>query len=185
MNTRDPMNKDPITGAPGAHPVGTGVGATGGAVAGAAIGSIAGPIGTAVGAVAGAVAGGLAGKGAAEGVNPTAGGVDDSAGLQGTRSRSMFDPMVEADYWRGSYDSAPYYRDGHTFDDYGPAYEMGYTGVNRYSGDFDNSETHMSNEWEKVKGKSRLAWDDAKHAARAGWDRVERAMPGDADGDGR
>ena len=31
--TRD-MNRDPITGAPGSHPLGTGVGATGGAVAG-------------------------------------------------------------------------------------------------------------------------------------------------------
>ena len=30
-------NRDPITGAPGAHPVGTGVGATGGGAAGAAI----------------------------------------------------------------------------------------------------------------------------------------------------
>ena len=31
-------NRDPITGAPGAHPVGTGVGAAGGGAAGAAIG---------------------------------------------------------------------------------------------------------------------------------------------------
>jgi hypothetical protein len=28
-------------------------------------------------------------------------------------------------------------------------------------------------------------WDDAKHATRAAWHRVERAVPGDADGDGR
>src|SRR4029453_16194894 len=53
-------NRDPITGTPGAHPVGTGVGATGGAAAGAAIG-----------VVAGAVVGGLAGKGVAEKIDPT------------------------------------------------------------------------------------------------------------------
>ena len=48
-------NRDPITGAPGAHPVGTGVGAAaGGAAAGAAIGTVAGPIGTAIGMAAGA-----------------------------------------------------------------------------------------------------------------------------------
>jgi hypothetical protein len=28
-------------------------------------------------------------------------------------------------------------------------------------------------------------WNDAKQAVRAGWHRVERAMPGDADNDGR
>lgn len=41
-------NRDPITGAPGAHPVGTGLGA---AAAGAAAGAVAGPIGAAVGAI--------------------------------------------------------------------------------------------------------------------------------------
>src|SRR5258705_8003526 len=64
-------NPDPITGAPGAHPIGTGVGAAGAGAAGAAIGAVAGPVGAAVGAVVGAVAGGLAGKGVAEAVNPT------------------------------------------------------------------------------------------------------------------
>src|SRR6476661_157430 len=66
-------NPDPITGAPGAHPVGVGLGAAaGGIAAGAAAGTLAaGPIGTVVGAAIGAVVGGLAGKGAAESVNPT------------------------------------------------------------------------------------------------------------------
>ena len=55
-------NPDPITGEPGAHPVGVGVGALGAGAAGAAIGSIGGPIGMLIGAAIGAVAGGLAGK---------------------------------------------------------------------------------------------------------------------------
>jgi phage tail tape-measure protein len=65
------MNPDPLTGTPGAHPVGTGLGAVGGAAAGASIGAAAGPVGAAVGTVVGAVAGALAGRGAAEAVNPT------------------------------------------------------------------------------------------------------------------
>jgi phage tail tape-measure protein len=65
------MNPDPLTGTPGAHPVGTGLGAVSGAAAGASIGAAAGPVGAAVGTVVGAVAGALAGKGAAEAVNPT------------------------------------------------------------------------------------------------------------------
>ena len=65
-------NRDPISGTPGAHPVGTGVGAAaGGIAAGAAAGSVAGPVGTVVGAAVGAVAGGLAGKGVAEKVDST------------------------------------------------------------------------------------------------------------------
>lgn len=64
-------NPDPLSGAAGSHPVGTGIGAAGGAAAGASIGAVAGPIGAAVGTLVGAVAGGLAGKGAAEAINPT------------------------------------------------------------------------------------------------------------------
>lgn len=68
-------NRDPITGEPRSHPIGTGVGAVaGGAAAGAATGTVAGPIGTGIGAAAGAVVGGLAGKAAAEKFNPTEAG---------------------------------------------------------------------------------------------------------------
>lgn len=48
-DARSALNADPITGEPGAHPIGTGVGAAGGAATGAAIGSVAGPIGTLIG----------------------------------------------------------------------------------------------------------------------------------------
>lgn len=66
-------NPDPLTGAPGAHPVGTGLGAGGGGIAGAVAGAtVGGPVGAVIGGVAGAVMGGLTGKGVAEAVNPTA-----------------------------------------------------------------------------------------------------------------
>jgi uncharacterized protein (TIGR02271 family) len=65
------LNRDPITGEPGSHPVGTGAGAAIGGAAGAAAGSVAGPVGTGVGAVAGAVVGGLGGKAAGEKFDPT------------------------------------------------------------------------------------------------------------------
>src|SRR5688572_9669341 len=64
-------NRDPITGTPGAHPLGVGAGAATGGMAGAAVGAIGGPIGAGIGAAVGAVAGGLIGKGAAQAVNPT------------------------------------------------------------------------------------------------------------------
>src|SRR3954447_16172192 len=65
-------NRDPLTGEPGSHPVGTSVGTAGGGVAGAAIGAaVGGPVGAAIGAVVGGVAGAYSGHGVAEVMNPT------------------------------------------------------------------------------------------------------------------
>ena len=163
----NPANRDPITGAPGSHPVGTAAGATSGGVAGAAVGTaVGGPVGGAVGAAVGAVAGGLAGHAAGEAVNPS----------------------VEDIYWRQAHIREPYYRKDFTYDDYGPAYRTGWEGAGRYYGKnrrFDDVEPELRGDYQRLKGKSRLAWEDAKAAARAAWDRVERALPGDADDDGR
>ncbi len=158
-------NRDPISGAPGSHPVGTGVGAAAGGMAtGAAVGTVAGPVGTAVGAAVGAVAGGLAGKAVAE----------------------HFDPTAEDAYWRDNYSRQPYYESGMTYDDYSPAYRTGYEGRSRYGGRrFDEVESDLGRDYEGVRGKSRLGWDKAKHAARSAWDRLERALPGDSDRDGK
>ena len=166
MTAKNPSNPDPITGEPGAHPVGTGAGAAAGAVAGATVGSMAGPVGTVIGGAAGAIAGGLAGKGAAERVNPTA----------------------EDSYWREAHKKAPYFKKDYTYDDYAPAYKTGYTGWERASASgksFDEYEPTLRSDYEKAKGKSRLAWEEAKDASRDAWHRVERAIPGDADKDGR
>ena len=162
-------NRDPISGAPGAHPVGTGLGAAaGGAAAGAAAGTVAGPVGTLLGAAAGAIAGGLAGKGVAE----------------------MIDPTVEEAYWKENYSSRPYVTGNATFDDYGPAYRYGVDTYKRFEGrTFEQAEPELRRDWERNRGRSRLTWDDAQHATRDSWQRlsdsVERAVPGDSDRDGK
>jgi hypothetical protein len=169
QDKRGEPNRDPLSGKPGAHPVGTGIGAAaGGMAAGAAAGSVAGPVGTVAGAVAGAVAGGLAGKAIAERIDPT----------------------VEEAYWRENYTARPYIRSGYTYDDYGPAYMYGVENYARYNGaSFDEVEPDLSRDWQRAKGKSRLAWEDAKDATRDSWQRVsdtvERAAPGDSDRDGK
>jgi len=173
MNRNQPdkgsANRDPITGAPGAHPVGTGLGAAaGGMAAGAAAGSVAGPVGTVAGAAIGAVVGGLAGKGIAEKIDPT----------------------IEEAYWRENYVGRPYVSKSYTYDDYGPAYMYGVDNYSRYQGrTFDDVEGELGRDWQRAKGKSRLAWDDAKYAVKDSWhrlsDTVERATPGDSDHDGK
>ena len=149
-------NRDPITGAPGAHPVGTGLGATGGAIAGAAAGSLAGPVGTVVGLVAGAVVGGLGGKAAAEGVNPT----------------------MEDAYWRENYAREDYVDATRSYDDYAPAYELGWSGRAQRGSDFDAVEPTLASEWETRRGASGLDWPQARPATRAAWNRADETYYG-------
>jgi hypothetical protein len=144
-------NPDPITKAPGSHPIGTGVGAAAGAAtAGAAVGSFAGPVGTLAGAAVGAVVGGLAGKGVAEKINPT----------------------VEDAYWRENHSRQPYAK-GSTYNDYAPAYRTGYEGYREYGilgKSYDESEAELRRRYESSKPK--IAWENAKVASRAAWDRT-------------
>lgn len=157
MSDFNDANRDPLTNEPGAHPIGTGVGAAvGGAAAGAAAGAFGGPVGAAIGGVAGAVAGGLAGKSAAEAVNPT----------------------EEDAYWRESFHREPYYVGGRTYDQYRPAYELGWSSVGRYEGDFDAVEPRLADDW-RARHSDGLAWTDARPAARAAWDRASTSRLND------
>jgi hypothetical protein len=153
LNAGSP-NRDPITGAPGAHPVGVGAGAAAGGAAGAAAGTaIGGPVGTVVGAVVGAVAGGLAGKGVAE----------------------MVDPTVEGAYWKESYKTQPYYADGRDFDYYEPAYRTGWEGRTRYDGkQFEDVEDELAADYKRYSNnRADASWDEVRPATRAAWDRVD------------
>lgn len=146
------------------HSIGEGTGAGAGAIAGAVIGSAAGPIGTVVGAVAGAIGGSKAGGAIAEAVNPTA----------------------YNEHFQKSYNSASYYKADSTWNDYEPAYKYGYDQYGTYAGKkFEDVENDLARGWDSTKANSNLAWNDAKGAVKDGWHYIERAMPGDADGDGR
>ena len=149
-------NRDPISGAPGAHPVGVGIGAAaGGAAAGAATGTVAGPVGTAIGAAVGAVVGGLAGKSVAERIDPT----------------------VEEAYWREQYAQEPYYESGRSFDDYAPAYRAGYETRSRYYSEprtFEEVERDIEAEYNRRRAHTGMPWVEARRPAQAAWDRAAR-----------
>ncbi|KAF1701464.1 hypothetical protein [Pseudoxanthomonas suwonensis] len=149
------LNRDPITGAPGSHPVGVGVGGTGGAVAGAAVGSLFGPIGTLVGGAVGAIAGAATGKGVAERLDPTA----------------------EEEYWRTKHANRPYTDPGFEYDsDYAPAYRYGLE-VREQSGSApwsDSLEARARSGWDASRGRSRLTWEQARDAVRDAFERSDR-----------
>jgi hypothetical protein len=143
-------------------------GVAGGALAGAAAGGLTGPAGAAIGAAVGAVAGALGGKAIADQINPKA----------------------EDEYWRKNYSTRSYVQSGSIYDDYAPAYRMGYERYSRYQGrSFDDVEPELRRDWDSARGASRLTWEQAKHATREAFERagdaVERAIPGDSDRDGR
>ncbi len=140
----------------GSHPVGTGVGAVGGAVAGAAAGMMGGPLGMAAGAAAGAVVGGLVGRAAAGAINPA----------------------EEEAHWRERYTQEPYYQQGRSYDDYGPAYRYGMESRTRYEEDWDTAASRLESGWGEARGGSSLDWQQAQPASRAAWDRVDALRGG-------
>ncbi len=84
----------------------------------------------------------------------------------------MINPTAEDAYWRQAFRQEPYYRAQLSYEDYSPAYRVGYTGPLRREGSFASLETLLRQDWERVKGRSRLSWDEAREATRAAWERV-------------
>ena len=130
------------------------------------MGGMTGPVGAAVGAAVGAVAGAIAGR------------------------MAKADPEAEDAYWRDNYTGRPYVEQGSSYDDYSPAYRYGVDAYSRYPNrSFDEVEPELSRDWGTTRGRSSLEWERAKHATRDAWqrvsDKVERAVPGDSDRDGR
>ena len=90
-------------------------------------------------------------------------------------------------HFKNNYQTANYYNKDRSWDDYSPAYNYAYeSSTKTYAGrKFDEVENDLERGWDKTKANSRLAWNEAKGAVRDGWHHIERAMPGDADRDGR
>ena len=151
VNEED-LNRDPITGTPGAHPLGTGAGAVVGGLSGAAIGTAAGPLGAVIGAAAGAVVGGLVGKSSAEAVNPTA----------------------EEVFWRETYVREPYYVQGRAYEYYAPGFRAGWKGRVRHDGrSYEEAEPELLAEYLLTKSEIDPDWQEISPAARAAWNRVD------------
>jgi uncharacterized protein (TIGR02284 family) len=98
--------------------------------------------------------------------------------------RGALYPGAEAQYWRDAYTTEPYFSPGRNFEDYAPAYELGWTGYGLYGDEFDTADRVLANDWAVQKGVSRLAWEDARPACRAAWQRAHNAATYNTDGSG-
>jgi hypothetical protein len=145
-------NPDPITGEPGAHPIGTGVGTASGGLAGAAIGAaVGGPAGAAIGAVVGGVVGAYSGRSVAEAVNHT----------------------EEDKYWREHHHKQEWADKDSSYEHYAPAYRTGYEGIAKYAGKpYHEIENNLARDYEKNDANPAIPWDRARPAVKAAWDRL-------------
>jgi uncharacterized protein (TIGR02284 family) len=96
--------------------------------------------------------------------------------------RGSLYPGSEAEYWRETYTREPYYEAGRSFEDYGPAYELGWTGYSSYGGEFETADRVLANDWTVQKGVSTLSWEEARAACRAAWQRAHNANTYMSDG---
>lgn len=145
---RGDRNPDPVTNAPGSHPIETGIGAAlAGAASGMAVGAVTGPLGAALGATLGAIAGGLAGKGFGE----------------------LIDPTTEDNWLRDNYKTRPYVQPGDTFDAHVPAYRYGAQAEAKY-GDkpYAAIEDELKGEWEDPD----KTWERVTPAVQDGYERA-------------
>jgi hypothetical protein len=76
-------------------------------------------------------------------------------------------------FWAQSLTQQPFYVDGLTFHDYAPAFRLG---ASRWRDDtlIDDVLARLGDDWDGIKGDSRLTWLEARHAVRAAWERCAR-----------
>lgn len=91
---------------------------------------------------------------------------------------SRLDPAAETEYWRGAFASRPYGKSGQSYEEFAPAYRLGWesAGHSENATTFDSVEKKIGSGWDQARGTSRLGWDQAKHAARDAWDRARKSI---------
>lgn len=162
----DAANRDPITGTPGSHPVGTTVGAAVAGAAGTIVGAgLAGPVGAVVGASLGAAAGAAVGHNAAESANPTYVEVE---------------PALQSEFVHRPYAT------GRVYDDYREAYMFGVNERHHWTGPAvwdDQTEATLAARWAQTDTRRNLSWDEARDAVRDAWLAVDQRSVSDVERD--
>lgn len=141
---KDDAHRDPLTGAPGAHPLGAGVGAAGGGTSGAAVGS----------SVVGPLSGGLAGKAVAEMLDPA---FEDAYWRTHFSDRTYVASNVPYILYQSAYRTGYEGRSKHpgkTFEEVEPILRR----------DYEAARGDSALGWEKARSAARDAWDRGEPA---------------------
>lgn len=84
---------------------------------------------------------------------------------------------VQDRFWHNHYHLEPYYVSGRGYDQYRPAYELGWTAAEKYPGDFAAVMPLLEAQWGSASGTSLLDWRQVASAAHAAWERARSAEP--------
>lgn len=143
-----------VSGEPDSNLAAVGGGGIAGAATGGVIGTaVGGPVGGVIGAVAGAVAGAAAVEKVAD----------------------QIDPKIEEAYWLREYQSRPYYQAHRKYEDYLPAYRLGWeiAATKEYEDrEFRQAEHELRNRWQAHHLNSELEWEEVRQAMRDAFDRI-------------
>ena len=94
-----------------------------------------------------------------------------------TAALRHYSAQVEDLYWACNYWKEPYFRADHDYEDYAPAYCVGYSGCAQYGGCWADAETSLIANFIRIKGDSRLTWEEALDPIRSAWSRVQAISP--------
>jgi uncharacterized protein YcfJ len=142
-----------ISGEPDSNLAAVGAGGIAGAATGAAIGTaVGGPVGAAIGAAAGGIAGAI--------------GAD--------KLQDEFDPNLEEVYWRENFTNAACYKPGDKYEEYLPAYRLGWEAAvhDKYANrNFNEIEPELQLQWKRQLGNLK-DWALVRDLVHAGFERV-------------
>ncbi len=88
----------------------------------------------------------------------------------------LYSAQVEDLYWTGHFWKQAYFRPDYDYEDYAPAFCVGYTGCAQYGGHFEDAENSLCSNFLRIRGDSRLTWEEAREPVRSAWNRVEQAQ---------
>ena len=84
-------------------------------------------------------------------------------------------PESEKAFWHRQYRFEPYFVVGRSFDQYSPAYQLGWNTAQirqAQNADFDLIEPELNQQWLAQHGSSLLDWNQVKLAVKAAWERA-------------
>ncbi|GIK16707.1 MAG: hypothetical protein BroJett003_16710 [Planctomycetota bacterium] len=95
--------------------------------------------------------------------------------ILGAKNAKPLNPSDEHDYWRKNLQSRPYFVQGTSYEQYGPAFQYGWQTFTTSKGrTFNDVEPQLGRDWESHRGTSTLSWSQAKAATHDAWQRVEK-----------
>lgn len=80
--------------------------------------------------------------------------------------------VLQDAFWHDHYHLQPYYVSGRGYDQYRPAYELGWKAAVQYPGDLNSVLPVLEAQWPGAKGTSLLAWRQVSKAVQAAWERM-------------